>query len=77
MNSRMDVITVTEDADEFTCNAYLALGEQTTLIDAGMELANGRPKSAALLAGAAAVSTRVPGFGTAISLLLRGYRRIR
>ncbi len=52
-------------------------GVVTTLIDAGMELANGRPKSAALLAGAAAVSTRVPGFGTAISLLLRGYRRIR
>ncbi len=52
-------------------------GVVTTLIDAGMELANGRPKSAALLAGAAAVSTRVPGFGTAVSLLLRGYRRIR
>jgi glyoxylase-like metal-dependent hydrolase (beta-lactamase superfamily II) len=31
----MDVITVTEDADVFTCNAYLALGEKPTLIDAG------------------------------------------
>ncbi len=31
----MDVITVTADAEEFTCNAYLALGEQTTLVDAG------------------------------------------
>jgi len=31
----MEVITVTEDADVFTCNAYLALGEQPTLIDAG------------------------------------------
>jgi hydroxyacylglutathione hydrolase len=31
----MDVITVTEGADVFTCNAYLALGEEPTLIDAG------------------------------------------
>jgi hydroxyacylglutathione hydrolase len=31
----MDVITVTDDAEVFTCNAYLALGEQTTLVDAG------------------------------------------
>ena len=31
----MDVITVTEGAEVFTCNAFLALGEQTTLVDAG------------------------------------------
>ncbi|WP_459193109.1 MBL fold metallo-hydrolase [Halosimplex sp. J119] len=31
----MDVINVTEDADTFTCNAYLALGETPTLVDAG------------------------------------------
>jgi glyoxylase-like metal-dependent hydrolase (beta-lactamase superfamily II) len=31
----MDVINVTADAESFTCNAYLALGERTTLIDAG------------------------------------------
>ncbi|PSQ22654.1 MBL fold metallo-hydrolase [Halobacteriales archaeon QS_9_67_15] len=31
----MDVTNVTEDADTFTCNAYLALGESPTLIDAG------------------------------------------
>ena len=31
----MDVVTVTEDADVFTCNAYLALGEEPTLVDAG------------------------------------------
>ncbi|MFC7058633.1 MBL fold metallo-hydrolase [Halovenus salina] len=31
----MDVITVTDGADAFTCNAYLAVGEQTTLVDAG------------------------------------------
>jgi hydroxyacylglutathione hydrolase len=31
----MDVVTVTEDAEVFTCNAYLALGEHPTLVDAG------------------------------------------
>jgi hydroxyacylglutathione hydrolase len=31
----MDVINVTADAEVFTSNAYLALGEQPTLVDAG------------------------------------------
>jgi len=31
----MDVVTVTEDAAVFTCNAYLALGASPTLVDAG------------------------------------------
>ena len=31
----MEVHTVTDDAETFTCNAYLALGERTTLVDAG------------------------------------------
>ena len=31
----MDVINVTEDADTFTCNAFLALSESPTLVDAG------------------------------------------
>ena len=31
----MDVHNVTADADVFTCNAYLALGEEPTLVDAG------------------------------------------
>lgn len=31
----MNVHNVTADAETFTCNAYLALGETTTLIDAG------------------------------------------
>ena len=31
----MEVVTVTEDADSFTCNAYLALGERDVLVDAG------------------------------------------
>ena len=51
-------------------------GVVTTLVDAGMEFATGRPKSGAILVGAAAVSTRVPGFGTAVSLFMRGYRRL-
>ncbi|HKL30491.1 MAG TPA: MBL fold metallo-hydrolase [Natrialbaceae archaeon] len=31
----MDVVNVTEDAEAFTCNAYLVLGDQVTLVDAG------------------------------------------
>ncbi|MFC7132991.1 MULTISPECIES: MBL fold metallo-hydrolase [Salinibaculum] len=31
----MDVYNVTADADVFTCNAYLALGTEPTLVDAG------------------------------------------
>jgi hydroxyacylglutathione hydrolase len=31
----MDVINVTADAEEFTCNAYLITGEHPTLVDAG------------------------------------------
>ncbi|GAA0665838.1 MBL fold metallo-hydrolase [Natronoarchaeum mannanilyticum] len=31
----MDVVTVTADAESFTCNAYLALGERDVLVDAG------------------------------------------
>ncbi|MBV0925753.1 MBL fold metallo-hydrolase [Halomicroarcula limicola] len=31
----MDVHNVTADAETFTCNAYLATGERTTLVDAG------------------------------------------
>ena len=31
----MDIHHVTEDAETFTCNAYLAVGEETTLVDAG------------------------------------------
>ena len=33
--SSMDILTVTADAELFTCNAYLALGEEPTLVDAG------------------------------------------
>jgi glyoxylase-like metal-dependent hydrolase (beta-lactamase superfamily II) len=31
----MEVHNVTADAETFTCNAYLAVGEETTLVDAG------------------------------------------
>ncbi|MDF9744145.1 MBL fold metallo-hydrolase [Natrinema salsiterrestre] len=31
----MDVHHVTADAETFTCNAYLAVGDRTTLVDAG------------------------------------------
>jgi len=31
----MEVVNVTADAEEFTCNAYLALGEEPTMVDAG------------------------------------------
>jgi glyoxylase-like metal-dependent hydrolase (beta-lactamase superfamily II) len=31
----MEVHAVTDDAETFTCNAYLAVGERTTLVDAG------------------------------------------
>jgi glyoxylase-like metal-dependent hydrolase (beta-lactamase superfamily II) len=31
----MEVENVTADAEEFTCNAYLALGEEPTMVDAG------------------------------------------
>lgn len=31
----MDVLDVTADAETFTCNAYLALGAEPTLVDAG------------------------------------------
>jgi glyoxylase-like metal-dependent hydrolase (beta-lactamase superfamily II) len=31
----MEVHHVTEDAETFTCNAYLAVGDRTTLVDAG------------------------------------------
>ena len=52
-------------------------GVVTTAIDGLVELAKGRRKSGLLLLGAAAVSRRVPGFGTAASLALRAYRRLR
>jgi len=31
----MRIVNVTADAETFTCNAYLALGDRTVLVDAG------------------------------------------
>lgn len=62
----------THDRSELLKNA----GVVTTLIDAVMEFANGRRASGLLLLGAAALSSRIPGFGTAVSLVLRAYRRL-
>lgn len=52
-------------------------GVVATLVDALMEFAKGRRKSGALLLGAAALSSRIPGIGTIVSLALRAYRRFR
>jgi hypothetical protein len=49
----------------------------STLVDAGIAFVRGRPKSGLLLLGAAAASSRGPGLGTAVSLLLRVVRRFR
>ncbi|MFC4990001.1 MULTISPECIES: hypothetical protein [Saliphagus] len=49
----------------------------TTVIDAAMEILKGRRLGGLFLLGAAALSSRVPGAGTAASLLLRAYRRFR
>ncbi|MDG5775797.1 hypothetical protein VB773_17260 [Haloarculaceae archaeon H-GB2-1] len=47
----------------------------STIVDAALAFVRGRPGSGLLLLGAAALSTRVPGLGTAVSLLLRVARR--
>lgn len=49
----------------------------STLVDAALAYARGRPKSGILLLGAAALSSRIPGIGTATSLLLRIIRQLR
>nr|WP_276281222.1 hypothetical protein [Halorussus sp. DT72] len=49
----------------------------STLVDAAIAFSRGRKKSGLLLVGAAALSSRVPGLGTAVSLFLRLVRRLR
>ncbi|ATW87595.1 hypothetical protein halTADL_0797 [Halohasta litchfieldiae] len=49
----------------------------STLVDAALAFARGRPKSGLVLLGAAVLSSRIPGIGTATSLLLRLIRRFR
>nr|WP_276300812.1 hypothetical protein [Halorussus sp. DT80] len=49
----------------------------STLVDAAMAFVRGRKKSGMLLVGAAALSSKVPGIGTAVSLLVRLVRWLR
>jgi len=53
------------------------LSTLTTLVDAALAFARGRRKSGVLLLVAAAVSSRVKGLGTVVSILLRLVRRFR
>ena len=49
----------------------------STLIDAALAFTRGRRKSGLVLLGAAALSSRIPGIGTAVSLFLRLVRWFR
>ncbi|WP_435347686.1 hypothetical protein [Haloarchaeobius sp. HRN-SO-5] len=49
----------------------------STVIDAAIAFARGRTKDGVLLLGAAALSSKIPGLGTAVSLLTRLVRRLR
>jgi hypothetical protein len=62
-----------------TTNVHSAnkLSIVSTLVDAAVAFVRGRPKSGVLLLGAAALSSRIPGLGTATSVLLRLVRRFR
>jgi predicted N-acetyltransferase YhbS len=57
--------------------SFKRLGIASTLIDAAIEFARGRSVTGVLLLAAAALSSRVPGLGFAVSVLLRVYRRVR
>ena len=48
-----------------------------TVIDAALAFVRGRRKSGLVLLGAAALSSKVPGIGTAASLFLRLLRWLR
>lgn len=48
-----------------------------TLVDAAFAFSRGDRKSGVLLLGAAALSSRIPGLGTAVSVFLRLVRRLR
>lgn len=57
-------------------NTITDIGIVSTLVDAAMAFARGRPKTGALLLGSAALSSRIPGLGIAVSAALRVYRRL-
>lgn len=49
----------------------------STAVDGALALRRGRPRRAAVLLGAAALGSRVKGLGTAASVLVRVWRRLR
>lgn len=49
----------------------------STLVDAAMAFARGNRLGGALLLGAAALSSKIPGLGVAASIAMRLYRRLR
>jgi len=59
-----------------TSNVVTDISTVSTLVDAAYAFARGRTKSGLLLVGAAALSRRVPGLGTAVSILTRLVRRL-
>ena len=61
----------------FDSSSANKLSIASTVVDAGIAFARGRRKSALLLLAAAALSSRVPGIGTATSILLRVIHRLR
>jgi hypothetical protein len=61
----------------FDARSVNRLSIASTVVDALLSFRRGRTKSGALLLGAAALSTRIPGIGTAASLLLRIARRLQ
>lgn len=63
--------------DARSVNTVNTVSIVSTLVDAALAFARGRRKSGLLLLGAAALSSRVPGLGTAVSILLRLVRRFR
>lgn len=56
---------------------FRKLSIASTLVDAAMAFYRGRYKRGAVLVGAAALSARVPGFGTGVSILSRVFDRMR
>ena len=61
----------------FSHETVKGIGIVSTLADAALAFARGRPRSGFLLLGAAALSSRIPGFGVVVSVFLRIYRRLR
>jgi hypothetical protein len=58
-------------------NSAKKLSTVSTVLDAAMAFRRGQRKSGLLLLVAAALSSRIPGIGTAVSLFLRVARRLR